>query len=104
MDASLGALVCQQKGANHIAAHRLWPVTFAPVDVRSAGLASSVDDVSRLFLVKYFGHCSQVFHSRFGRADILALLEQQLVKVTSDPAAFAPDEEFIGLPIIGAHD
>ena len=56
MHAPLMAQLSQHQRPDHIAAHCLDPVVFAPVDIGSSGLAGAVDDVSRLKLVKDLIH------------------------------------------------
>lgn len=93
--ASFVAQFRQHQSSYHVAAHRLDSVVFAPVDVGPSGLASAVDDVSRLEFVKNLIHLGRVLHAVIGGMDNLALGVEQAFEVATDPALAAGEEEAV---------
>lgn len=75
--ASLLALIGQDQRPDHVGADCLELVVFAPVDVRTTGLASTVDNVRWFDLVEDFTHLALVLHADGGGADIFTLRTQQ---------------------------
>lgn len=93
--ASFVAQFRQHQSSYHVAAHRLDSVVFAPVDVGPSGLASAVDDVSRLEFVKNLIHLGRVLHAVVGGMDSLALRIEQALEVAADPALAAGEKEAV---------
>ena len=95
--APLMAQLRQHQSSYHIAAYRLDSVVLAPVDVGTSGFAGTVDDVSRLELVKDIVHLSRILHAVVGGMDSLALRVEQISKMAADPALAAGEEEAVFL-------
>lgn len=93
VDVTLLASVGQVESTDDIAADGGSFIVFAPVDVRTTCAACTVENVSWLDSVQLFDDCFSVFHADGGGVDALALIFEQGLKVTSNPAVTAPDQE-----------
>lgn len=97
MHSSLMAQLGQQQRSDNIAAHRLNPVVFAPVDVWPSGFAGAVDDSSWPEVVEDLTHARLVFHADVGGVYSFALGLEQAFEVAADPALAAGEEEAVFL-------
>ena len=82
----------QDQCAYDITIDRLDLVVFAPVDVWSAGLASTVYHMGRFDFVENFTGRGLILHSDACDMDVVVLSAEQLQEVACDPAMLAPDE------------
>lgn len=95
MHISLIAEIGKHDSPDDIAHHSLLPVVLTPVDIRTAGLASTVDDTSWLEVVKDRFHCWQVLHASGGAEDGLALALEERVQVAANPAIAAGEKKAV---------
>lgn len=89
------AHVRQAQHADDVTPDGLLLVILTPVYVRSPGTAGTVEDPCGLDSFNLFNHAFSILHSDGGRMDNLTLSFKHVLKVTSDPAPAAPDEEHI---------
>jgi hypothetical protein len=87
------ATVCQIQSADDVAANGGFLVVLAPVDVRSACAAGTVEDVGWTDALEHLHHAFTVFHPDCGLRDSLALAFEELVQMACDPAITTPDKE-----------
>jgi hypothetical protein len=87
--------VGQIEGTDDIASDGSLFVGLTPIDIRTAGAASSVKDVGRLDLLKLGEDRLAVFHTNGGGENFLSLLLKERLEVAGDPALTSPDEESV---------
>lgn len=95
VNATLLASVGQVESTDDIAADGGSFVVFTPVDVRTTCAACTVEHVCGLDSVQLLNDCFSVLHANGGGVDALALIFEQGLKVTSNPAVTTPDQEHI---------
>ncbi len=94
------AAICQIQCSDDVAPNDLFLVVLAPVDIRPAGTASTVEDMCRFDTIKFCNDSFSVLHTHSCREDFLILLLQELFKMTSNPPFTSPDQEdFVGVAI-----
>jgi hypothetical protein len=107
VDALLKAGVCQVKRSNDIGPHGSLLVVFAPVNVRPACAAGSVQDVGGLDAVQLGQDSLTVLHANGCAGDFLSLLLQECLQVAGNPALTAPDQEAVrraaAIGTVGSH-
>lgn len=95
MHPPLLTLIRKHQRPQPITLHRLQLITLAPIDIRPARFARTVDDMRRLNLVKRLPHGFLLVHARGRAVDVFALLPEKVDEETADPAVGAPDEETV---------
>jgi len=93
VDATLLASVGQVESTDDIAANGGSFIVFTPVDIGATCAACTVENVSWLDSVQLLNDCFSVLHADGGGVDALALIFEQGLEVTSNPAVTAPDQE-----------
>lgn len=78
---------------DQIAGQRLLPVILAPVDIRSAGDARTVEDMGWRDAFELFLHRIAVFHPYGRRMHDSSVTAEECLEVAGHPAAATPDEE-----------
>lgn len=96
MDAVDIAAIGEVQGADDIGPHRGLLVVFAPVHVGAAGTSGGVEDVGRADSGKFGQHSHAILHPDGGRVDLLALVLEELLEMSGDPAIASPDQEPVG--------
>lgn len=96
MDAVEVAAVGEVQGTNDIGPHRGLLVVFAPVHVGAAGTSGGVDDMGWADSGQLGQHSLAVLHTDGRRVDLLALVLEQLLEMSGDPAIASPDQEPVG--------
>ena len=89
--------VGQVESTDDIASDSLLFVIFTPVDIRTAGTTSTVEDVGGLDLSEFLHDGFSILHSNSGSKDHLALALQKGLQVPSNPSFASPDKENIVL-------
>ena len=85
--------VCQVEGADDVAADGGFLVVLAPIDVRPACDAGTVEDVGWPDAVELCHDRFTIFHASGRLGDWFLLLFEHFVQVTGDPAIAAPDQK-----------
>lgn len=94
------AAIGQIQGSDDVAPNDLFLVVLAPVDIRPAGTASTVEDMCRFDTIKFCNDSFSVLHTHSCREDFLVLLLQELFKMASNPPFTSPNQEdFVGATI-----
>lgn len=95
MNVPLLTLVGHYEDSQPIAFHGLQLVTLAPIDIWSARLAGTIDDMSRADLIQSITDGLLLVHAGGGSMHIFALLLEELDQHTTNPAFRTPNEETI---------
>jgi len=96
--------VSQVEGADDVASDGLLLVVLAPIDIRTSGAASTVEDVGWLDSLKLSDDSLAVLHAHCGSGDSLALALEKSLEMASDPSLASPDEEGLRLHgSVGSH-
>lgn len=90
-EAAVGQVQC----ADNIGTHRLLLVVLAPVDIGTSRAAGSIEDVGGLDALELGDDSLAVLHADRRGVDFLALLLEDRLQVTGDPALATPDEEAV---------
>lgn len=96
-EATIGQIQC----SDDIAPNDLFLVVLAPVDVRPAGTASTIEDMCRFDTTKFCNDSFSVLHTHSCGEDFLILLLQELFQMTSNPPFTTPDQENLAGGTIG---
>jgi hypothetical protein len=95
MDIPIHTRLGQDQCTYNIALDCLDLVVFAPVDVWSAGLASTVYHMGRFDFVENFTSRRLILHANTGSVDVFVLSTEEFEEMACDPAMLAPDEVLV---------
>ncbi len=101
MDSKYRAAVRKIESANDIAPDCGLLVVFAPVDIRSARAAGTVENMGGSDPFELFHYSFTVFHPDGCHRNNLALTLEKLVQMSCNPSIAAPDQERLGSLIRG---
>lgn len=92
MDSLLEADIGQVDRSDNVGSDCSLLVVLAPIDIWTSSASSTVEDVGWLDLLNFGNDSLTVLHADSCGGDLLALLLEECLQVTSNPSFTTPDE------------